>query len=103
MKTFITTIKFTQQGIKDIDHSTKRAAGFKAEVKKFGAKVKEIYWTTGDHDGLLILEVGNSEVALNELLPMLPGVWVEFEHGGGGVLAIEAQELRRLTPNLNLE
>ena len=33
MKTFITTIKFTQQGIKDIDHSTKRAAGFKAEVK----------------------------------------------------------------------
>lgn len=28
MATFITTIKFTQQGIKDIDHSTKRAAIF---------------------------------------------------------------------------
>lgn len=47
-------------------------------------------------DGLLILEVGNSEVMLNELLPMLPGVWVEFEHGGGGVLAIEAHELRAI-------
>jgi uncharacterized protein with GYD domain len=26
MATFITTIKFTQQGIKEIDHTTKRAA-----------------------------------------------------------------------------
>ncbi len=56
MATFITNIKFTQQGIKDIDHSTKRAAIFKTEAKKLGAKVKEIYWTLGDHDGLLILE-----------------------------------------------
>ncbi|HBB75691.1 MAG TPA: GYD family protein [Planctomycetaceae bacterium] len=68
MKTFITTIKFTQQGIKDIDHSTKRAAGFKAEVKKFGAKVKEIYWTTGDHDGLLILEAPDEDAATTAIL-----------------------------------
>jgi uncharacterized protein with GYD domain len=33
MATFTTTIKFTQQGIKDIDHSTKRAAIFKTEAK----------------------------------------------------------------------
>lgn len=51
-------------------------------------------------DGLLILEVGNSEIALNELLPMLPGVWVEFEHGGGGVLAIEAHELRAIADDV---
>jgi len=68
VKTFITTIKFTQQGIKDIDHSTKRAAGFKAEVKKFGAKVKEIYWTTGDHDGLLILEAPDEDAATTAIL-----------------------------------
>jgi uncharacterized protein with GYD domain len=35
---------------------TKRAAIFKTEAKKLGAKVKEIYWALGDHDGLLILE-----------------------------------------------
>lgn len=51
-------------------------------------------------NGLLILEVGNSEAALNELLPMLPGVWVEFEHGGGGVLAIEAHELRAIAADV---
>ncbi len=68
MATFITTIKFTQQGIKDIDHSTKRAAIFKTEAKKFGAKVKEIYWTLGDHDGLLILEAPDDETATAAIL-----------------------------------
>jgi uncharacterized protein with GYD domain len=68
MATFITTIKFTQQGIKDIDHTTKRAAIFKSEAKKLGAKVKEIYWTLGDHDGLVILEAPDDETATSVML-----------------------------------
>jgi uncharacterized protein with GYD domain len=68
MATFITTIKFTQQGIKDVDHSTKRAATFKSEAKKLGAKVKDIYWLLGDHDGLLILEAPDDETATAAIL-----------------------------------
>lgn len=68
MATFITSIKLSQQGIKDIDHTTKRAAIFKAEAKKLGAKVKEIYWTLGDHDGLLILEAPDDETAAAAIL-----------------------------------
>jgi uncharacterized protein with GYD domain len=68
MATFITTIKFTQQGIKDIDHTTKRAAGFKAEAKKVGVKVKDIYWTLGDHDGVLILDAPDDETATAAIL-----------------------------------
>jgi uncharacterized protein with GYD domain len=68
MATFITTIKFTQQGIKDIDHTTQRAAAFKAEAKKVGAKVKEVYWTLGDHDGLLILEAPDDETGTAAIL-----------------------------------
>jgi uncharacterized protein with GYD domain len=55
MATFITTIKFTQQGVKGIDETTKRAAAFKAAAKKLGVKVTDIYWTLGDYDGVLIL------------------------------------------------
>ena len=54
MATFISTIKFTQQGVKGIDETTKRAAALKAAAKKLGAKVTGIYWTLGDYDGLLI-------------------------------------------------
>ena len=37
MATFITNIKFTQQGIKGIAESTKRAATFKAAAKNWPA------------------------------------------------------------------
>ncbi len=68
MATFITTIKFTQQGVKGIDDSTKRAATFKAAAKKLGAKVTNIYWTMGEYDGLLIMEAPDDETATTVLL-----------------------------------
>lgn len=68
MATFITTIKFTQQGIKDIDHTTRRAAALKASAKKMGVKIKDVYWTLGDHDGLLIVEAPDDETATRLLL-----------------------------------
>ena len=68
MATFIINIKFSQQGIKDIEHTTKRAATFKSEAKKLGAKVKETYWTQGEYDGLLILEAPDEETATAAIL-----------------------------------
>jgi uncharacterized protein with GYD domain len=68
MATFITTVKFTQQGIKGIDETTKRAAAVKATAKKMGAKVTDIYWTLGDYDGLLIFEAPDDETASTFLL-----------------------------------
>lgn len=68
MATFITTIKFTQQGLKGIDASTKRATALKAAAKKLGAKVVNVYWTLGDYDGLLILEAPDDETAATVLL-----------------------------------
>ncbi len=68
MATFITTIKFTQQGIKGIDKTTQRASALKAAAKKLGTKVKDIYWTLGDHDGVLIFEAPDDETATSLLL-----------------------------------
>ncbi len=68
MATFITNIKFTQQGIKGIDETTKRAASLKAKAKKMGVKVTNIYWTLGEYDGLLILEAPDDVTAMTVLL-----------------------------------
>jgi ribosomal protein L3 glutamine methyltransferase len=44
-------------------------------------------------DGLLIVEVGDSERALAELLPEVPFVWIEFKVGPMGVFALERRDL----------
>ena len=63
MATFVSTIKFTEQGIKAIRETTKRAALVKAAAKKMGVKVSEIFWTLGAYDGLLIFQAPDAETA----------------------------------------
>lgn len=46
-----------------------------------------------DH-GVLMVEVGNSAMALVELLPNVPFSWVEFEQGGDGVFYISSEDLK---------
>ncbi len=64
MATFISTIKFTGQGIKAIGETTKRAAALKAAAaKKMKVKVTDIFWTLGANDGLLIFDAPVDETA----------------------------------------
>lgn len=68
--TFITTIKFTTQGITTVQETTKRANAFKTAAKKMGVKVRDIYWTLGPADGLLIFDAPDDETATAALLQL---------------------------------
>jgi uncharacterized protein with GYD domain len=63
MATYVTLVKFTEKGVKDIKHSAKRAADFKAGAKKFGVEVKEQYWCLGAYDGVILFEAPDDEAA----------------------------------------
>ena len=45
-------------------------------------------------DGLMLLEVGETWMALEDRLPKVPFLWLELPQGGSGVAVISAQELR---------
>ena len=68
MATFITTIKFTEQGVKAIGETTKRADAFKAAAKKMGVKVNQIYWTLGAFDGAIVFDAPDDETVSAALL-----------------------------------
>ncbi|MCS3904560.1 ribosomal protein L3 glutamine methyltransferase [Methylohalomonas lacus] len=60
------------------------------------AVVERLLNEARDHltaDGLLVLEVGNSQAALEAARPALPMLWLDCEMGGDGVCIIEARDL----------
>src|SRR5215471_17677632 len=63
MATFITTLHFTEQGIKAVRDSCERAAAFKAAAKKMGVKVTGQYWTLGAFDGVIVCEAPDEVTA----------------------------------------
>ena len=68
MATFITTMHFTEQGIKAVRDTCDRAAAFKTTAKKMGVKVTGIYWTLGAFDGVIVCEAPDEETATAALL-----------------------------------
>ncbi|MEX2560929.1 MAG: GYD domain-containing protein [Pirellulales bacterium] len=70
MATFVSTIKFSEQGIKNVKDTCKRAEAFKGAAKKMGVKVRDIFWTLGPFDGLMILDAPDDETATALMLQL---------------------------------
>ena len=56
MATYVVLVSFTDQGVRNLKDTTKRADAASEMAKKFGVTVKDIYWTLGSYDEVVILE-----------------------------------------------
>jgi uncharacterized protein with GYD domain len=55
-------VQYTQQGIHNVNDTTKRADAFKKEsASKFGIKVCDMLWTLGEYDMITTVEAPNDE------------------------------------------
>jgi uncharacterized protein with GYD domain len=56
MATYIVLINYTDQGIRNVKETTKRADAVRDMAKKFGVYAKEFFWTLGKYDVVAIFE-----------------------------------------------
>ena len=56
MVTNVVLVNFTDQGIRTVKDTVKRAAAFTDVAKKFGVTTKEVFWTQGRYDIVIIVE-----------------------------------------------
>ena len=56
MAQYVVLAKFTDQGIRTVKETPKRAQAFRATAKAMGVTIKEIYWTLGQYDVILTME-----------------------------------------------
>ena len=56
MATYIVLSTFTDQGIRTVKETTKRADAVKEMAKKFGATMTDVYWTLGAYDVVAIVD-----------------------------------------------
>ena len=68
MATFITTLHFTEQGIKAVRDTCNRATAFKTAAEKLGIKVTGEYWTLGTFDGVIVFEAPDDATATAAML-----------------------------------
>lgn len=67
MARYITLLRFTDLGAKNIKKSTSRAHHFDKLANKCGVAVEGQYWTMGRYDGVLILRADTEKKMLHLL------------------------------------
>ena len=56
MTTYIVLASFTDQGIRNVKDTTKRADAVRELAKKFAVTAKEFFWTLGSYDVVAVFE-----------------------------------------------
>lgn len=68
MSLYVILGSYTDQGIRNVKKTTKRAEAFRALAKKMGVRVKDIYWTMGRYDVVTIIDAPDDATATRLLL-----------------------------------
>ncbi|MCD6161453.1 MAG: GYD domain-containing protein [candidate division Zixibacteria bacterium] len=63
MQRYITLVSFTEEGVRNLKNTCKRAKSFSEKAKKKGVHIKQTFWTFGRYDIVHVFEAPNDEVA----------------------------------------
>ena len=59
---------FTDQGMRGVKDTAKRAKAFREMADSLGVTIKDIYWTMGSYDVVLIMEAAHDDAIASLLM-----------------------------------
>ncbi len=68
MPTYVTLLKWTEQGIKDVKSTVDRAEQARQAIEQMGGHMPTVYWTQGSYDLIAITDFPDEETATAFLL-----------------------------------
>jgi uncharacterized protein with GYD domain len=92
MPTYISLLNWTEQGIRSVRDTTKRAMTFQTMAKKMQVSIKDIYWTMGHYDVVVIMEAPDDQAISRLML----GLGALGNVKSASLRAYSAQEMNQL-------
>lgn len=62
MRTFVILASFTEQGLRKLQETTERVRAFCSMAAEQGVRVKDLYWTRGGYDIVVVVDAPDEEV-----------------------------------------
>ncbi len=90
--TYVVLIQFTEQGIKHIKESPQRAAAFRSQIEGSGGEVVQLFWTLGQYDGVLVMDMPDEATATAALLRIAAQGYIRTE----ALRAFETEEFQSI-------
>ena len=63
MPLYVALVNFTDQGIKNYRDTVRRAEDYRGLVEKHGGQVRQLLWTLGQYDLVVVTELPDDETA----------------------------------------
>ncbi len=61
MAKYVSLLQFTDQGVRTVKDTVKRAEAATAEAEKMGVKITDAFWTMGAYDVVILLDALDDE------------------------------------------
>ncbi|HWI01384.1 MAG TPA: GYD domain-containing protein [Propionibacteriaceae bacterium] len=73
MPLYVALVNFTDQGIKNFRDTVRRAEDYRGLVEKHGGQVRQLLWTLGQYDLVVVTELPDDETAAAVVLQTVAG------------------------------
>ena len=73
MPTYVSLVNWTEQGVKNFRDTLRRAEDYRGLVEKSGGQVRQLLWTLGEYDIVVVADFPDDETATAVVLQTAAG------------------------------